>query len=100
MVAPICPHERSDLAKSLGLGRMAGMKAAPKKAAAKRASKKSQPRPDASRGFEVSSETSTQWKVSMRKSNSIGVGHSDPAWDGGHRKRPKRHETMWRHCHV
>jgi len=26
-----------------------------------------QPRPDASRGFEVSSETSTQWKVSMQK---------------------------------
>jgi len=42
MVAPNYAAQRSDLAKSLGLGRMAGMKAAPKKAAAKRASKKSE----------------------------------------------------------
>ena len=41
LVAPNYAARRSDLAKSLGLGRMAGMKAAPKKAAAKRASKKS-----------------------------------------------------------
>ncbi len=41
IVAPNYAAQRSDLAKSLGLGRMAGMKAAPKKAAAKRASKKS-----------------------------------------------------------
>ena len=41
MVAPNYAAQRSDLAKSLGLGRMAGMKAAPKKAAAKRASQKS-----------------------------------------------------------
>ena len=41
MVAPNYAAQRSDLAKSLGLGRMAGMKAVPKKAAAKRASKKS-----------------------------------------------------------
>ena len=40
IVAPNYAAKRSDLAKSLGLGRMAGMKAAPKKAAAKRASKK------------------------------------------------------------
>jgi predicted transcriptional regulator len=41
IVAPNYSAKRSDLAKSLGLGRMAGMKAMPKKAAAKRASKKS-----------------------------------------------------------
>jgi predicted transcriptional regulator len=41
MVAPNYAAQRSDLAKSLGLGRMAGMKARPKNAAAKRASKKS-----------------------------------------------------------
>ena len=41
IVAPNYATQRSDLAKSLGLGRKAGMKAAPKKAAAKRASKKS-----------------------------------------------------------
>jgi predicted transcriptional regulator len=44
MQAPRYPNyaaKRSDFAKSLGLGHMAGMKAAPKKAAAKRASKKS-----------------------------------------------------------
>jgi predicted transcriptional regulator len=40
MVAPNYAAQRSDLAKSLGLGRMAGMKARPKNAAAKRASKK------------------------------------------------------------
>jgi predicted transcriptional regulator len=40
IVAPNYSAKRSDLAKSLGLGRMAGMKATPKKAAAKRASKK------------------------------------------------------------
>jgi predicted transcriptional regulator len=41
MVAPNYAAQRSDLAKSLGLGRKVGVKAAPKKAAAKRASKKS-----------------------------------------------------------
>jgi predicted transcriptional regulator len=41
MVAPNYAAQRSDLAKSLGLGRMAGMKAASKKPAAERASKKS-----------------------------------------------------------
>jgi predicted transcriptional regulator len=41
IVAPNYAAQRSDLAKSLGLGRKVGMKAAPKKAAAKRASKKS-----------------------------------------------------------
>src|SRR5271165_3337669 len=40
IVAPNYATQRSDLAKSLGLGRKASMKAAPKKAAAKRASKK------------------------------------------------------------
>jgi predicted transcriptional regulator len=40
IVAPNYAAQRSDLAKSLGLGRKVGMKAAPKKAAAKRASKK------------------------------------------------------------
>jgi predicted transcriptional regulator len=39
MVAPNYAAHRSDLAKSLGLGRMVGMKAAPKKGAAKRTSK-------------------------------------------------------------
>jgi predicted transcriptional regulator len=41
IVAPNYAAQRSDLAKSLGLGRKVGMKAAPKRAAAKRASKKS-----------------------------------------------------------
>jgi predicted transcriptional regulator len=41
IVAPNYAAQRSDMAKSLGLGRKAAMKAAPKKAAAKRASKKS-----------------------------------------------------------
>jgi predicted transcriptional regulator len=41
IVAPNYAARRSDLAKSLGLGRMVGMKAAPKKGAAKRVSKKS-----------------------------------------------------------
>ena len=41
IVAPNYAAQRSNLAKSLGLGRRVGMKAAPKKAAAKRASKKS-----------------------------------------------------------
>ena len=41
VVAPNYAAHRSDLAKSLGLGRKAGMKAAPKKAAAKRARQKS-----------------------------------------------------------
>jgi predicted transcriptional regulator len=41
MVAPNYAAQRSDLAKSLGLGRKVGVKAAAKKAAAKRASKKS-----------------------------------------------------------
>jgi hypothetical protein len=45
-------------------------------------------------GFEVSLET--RWEVSMQKSNSIGIGHSDPAWDSGRRERSKRHEAMWR----
>jgi predicted transcriptional regulator len=40
IVAPNYAAQRSDLAKSLGLGRKAGMRAAPKKAAAKRVSKK------------------------------------------------------------
>jgi predicted transcriptional regulator len=40
IVAPNYAAQRSDLAKSLGLGRKVGMKAAPKRAAAKRASKK------------------------------------------------------------
>ena len=40
IVAPNYAAQRSDLAKSLGLGRKVGIKAAPKKAAAKRASKK------------------------------------------------------------
>ena len=39
IVAPNYAAKRSDLAKSLGLGRKVGMKAAPKKAAAKRISK-------------------------------------------------------------
>ena len=41
IVAPNYAAQRSGLAKSLGLGRKVGMKAAPKKAADKRASKKS-----------------------------------------------------------
>jgi predicted transcriptional regulator len=41
IVAPNYAAQRSDLAKSLGLGRMVGVKAAPKKGAAKRASRKS-----------------------------------------------------------
>jgi predicted transcriptional regulator len=41
IVAPNYAARRSDLAKSLGLGRMVGVKAAPKKGAAKRVSKKS-----------------------------------------------------------
>ena len=41
MVAPNYAAQRSDLAKSLGLGRKVGVKAAAKKAAVKRASKKS-----------------------------------------------------------
>jgi predicted transcriptional regulator len=41
MVAPNYAAQRSDLAKSLGLGRKVGMKTAPTKAAAKRASKRS-----------------------------------------------------------
>ena len=41
IVAPNYAAQRSGLAKSLGLGRKVGMKAAPKKAAAKRTSKKS-----------------------------------------------------------
>jgi predicted transcriptional regulator len=41
IVAPNYAAQRSNLAKSLGLGRKVGLKAAPKKAAAKRASKKS-----------------------------------------------------------
>jgi predicted transcriptional regulator len=41
IVAPNYAAQRSDLAKSLGLGRKAGMKAAPKKVAAKRARQKS-----------------------------------------------------------
>jgi predicted transcriptional regulator len=41
IVAPNYAAQRSDLAKSLGLGRRVGMKGTPKKAAAKRASKKS-----------------------------------------------------------
>jgi predicted transcriptional regulator len=41
IVAPNYAAQRSDLAKSLGLGRKVGVKAAAKKAAAKRASKKS-----------------------------------------------------------
>ena len=41
MVAPNYAAQRSNLAKSLGLGLMVGMKTAPKKGAAKRASKKS-----------------------------------------------------------
>jgi predicted transcriptional regulator len=41
IVAPNYAARRSDLAKSLGLGRKVGVKAAAKKAAAKRASKKS-----------------------------------------------------------
>jgi predicted transcriptional regulator len=40
IVAPNYAAQRSDLAKSLGLGRKVGMKAAPKRTAAKRASKK------------------------------------------------------------
>jgi predicted transcriptional regulator len=40
LVAPNYAARRSELAKSLGLGRKAGMKVAPKKAAARRASKK------------------------------------------------------------
>jgi predicted transcriptional regulator len=40
IVAPNYAAQRSDLAKSLGLGRKVGMKAAPKKAAAKRPAKK------------------------------------------------------------
>jgi predicted transcriptional regulator len=41
IVAPNYAAQRSDLAKSLGLGRKVGVKVAAKKAAAKRASKKS-----------------------------------------------------------
>ena len=41
IVAPNYAAQRSDLAKSLGLGRRVGVKGTPKKAAAKRASKKS-----------------------------------------------------------
>ena len=41
IVAPNYAAQRSDLAKSLGLGRQVGVKAAAKKPAAKRASKKS-----------------------------------------------------------
>jgi predicted transcriptional regulator len=41
LVAPNYAAQRSDLAKSLGLGRKVGMKAAPKKAAARRARQKS-----------------------------------------------------------
>ena len=41
IVAPNYAAQRSDLAKSLGLGRKVGVKAAAKKAAVKRASKKS-----------------------------------------------------------
>ena len=41
IVAPSYAAQRSGLAKSLGLGRKVGMKAAPKKAAAKRARQKS-----------------------------------------------------------
>ena len=41
IVAPNYAAQRSDLAKSLGLGRKVGMKTVPRKAAAKRASKKS-----------------------------------------------------------
>jgi predicted transcriptional regulator len=41
IVAPNYAAQRSDLAKSLGLGRKVGVKAAAKKAATKRASKKS-----------------------------------------------------------
>ena len=41
MVAPNYAAQRSDLAKSLGLGHKVGMKAMPKKAAAKRARQKS-----------------------------------------------------------
>ena len=40
MVAPNYAAQRSDLAKSLGLGRMAGMKAAPKKRGTKGSTKK------------------------------------------------------------
>jgi predicted transcriptional regulator len=40
IVAPNYAAQRSDLAKSLGLGRKAGMRAAPKKVARKRASRK------------------------------------------------------------
>ena len=40
IVAPNYAAQRSGLAKSLGLGRKVGMKAAPKRAAAKRANKK------------------------------------------------------------
>jgi predicted transcriptional regulator len=40
IVAPNYAAQRSDLAKSLGLGRKVGTKATPRKAAAKRASKK------------------------------------------------------------
>jgi predicted transcriptional regulator len=40
IVAPNYAAQRSDLAKSLGLGRKVGVKAAPKKAAANRVSKK------------------------------------------------------------
>ena len=41
LVAPNYAAQRSDMAKSLGLGRKVGAKAAAKKAATKRASKKS-----------------------------------------------------------
>jgi predicted transcriptional regulator len=41
IVAPNYAAQRSDLAKSLGLGRMVGMKGAAKKGGAKRVSKKS-----------------------------------------------------------
>jgi predicted transcriptional regulator len=41
IVAPNYAAQRSGLAKSLGLGRIVGTKAAPKTGAAKRASKKS-----------------------------------------------------------
>jgi predicted transcriptional regulator len=46
LVAPAYAARRSDLAKSLGLGRKAGTKAATKRAA-RRVSKKAQPRPNA-----------------------------------------------------
>ena len=55
-----------------------------------------QPQPDASRGF--GGIIGNQHPVGGFDAicRSIGIGHSDPAWDGGHRERPKRHEAMWR----